>query len=137
LGVEIEPCYKLSSEVIDLHRLKPGQGVSYCHSFIADKETTIATMPFGYADGLPRALGNRAQVLTGGERYPLVGNITMDYVMADVGDSNTAIGDEVVFVGKQGDESILVEDVAVMLGAVPYELTCAWGQRVRRVYNED
>jgi alanine racemase len=136
LPVQVEPCFRLTSEVIDLHVLSPGEGVSYCHSFVADKMTTVATMPYGYADGLPWALRNRAEVLLHGKRYPLVGNVTMDYAMADVGEAQIAIGDEAVFVGRQGDEEITVEDLAERLGTVPYELTCAWGRRVRRVYTE-
>lgn len=135
--LELEPCLKLASEVIDLHSVQPGDGVSYTHSFVADRATAIATMPLGYADGLFRSLSNRGEVLIRGRRCPLAGNVTMDYVMADVGDLPVEIGDEVVFIGEQGDEEITVEDVATQAGVLPYEVTCALGRRVRREYVEE
>lgn len=142
--IPIEPCFRLFSEVIDLHRLEPGDGVSYTHSFIAHDETTIATMPYGYADGLFLNLSNKAPVLIRGRRYPLVGNVTMDYVMADVaqdaedamGDERVRIGDEVVIIGRQRGALITIEEVAELAGTIPYEISCAWGRRVRRVYGE-
>lgn len=138
--IGIEPCFRLSSEVIDLHRIGPGEGVSYCHSYRAERETSIVTLPYGYADGNPRRLSNRSAVLIGGRRFPLVGNVTMDYVMADVGDYDVRLGDEAVYIGSQrgpwGEDSISVYEVAEAAGTVPYEITCAWGRRVRRVYVE-
>jgi len=130
----VQPCFKLASEVIDLHRIAPQEGVSYGHTFTAGQETTIATMPCGYADGLPRALSNRMEVLIGGMRRPLVGTVTMDYVMADVRDSEVQIGDEVVFIGRQGGEQISIEELAGLCGMLPYEIPCGLGRRVRRVY---
>jgi alanine racemase len=141
-SVQVAPCFRLSSEVIDLHRLQPGEGVSYCHNFIARRPSTIATLPFGYADGLPRRLSNRAQVLLHGRCCPLIGNVTMDYVMADVTelDGGVQLGDEAVFIGTQsgpaGESAISIEEVARLAGTLPYEISCAWGRRVRRVYCE-
>ncbi|MCC7478841.1 alanine racemase [bacterium] len=138
--IAIEPCCRLSSEVIDIHRIKPGEGVSYCHSFISERETSIATLPYGYADGNPRRLSNHSAVLIGGRRFPLVGNIAMDYVMADVGDYDVRLGDEAVYIGAQrgpwGEDSISIYEVAEAADTVSYEITCAWGRRVRRVYTE-
>jgi alanine racemase len=133
-ALPLTPCYRLSSEVIDTHRLLPGGGVSYCHTWHADRPTTIVTLPFGYADGMPRNLSNVAAVLIGGRRCPLRGNVCMDYVMADVGDADVQLGDEAVFVGRQGAEAITLEEVAEQAGTIPYELSCRWGRRVRRVY---
>lgn len=139
-SLPLQPCARLSSEVIDLHRVGPGDGVSYCHSYVAERETSIATLPYGYADGMPRRLSNRASVLIGGRRFPLVGNVTMDYVMADVGDSDVQLGDEAVYIGGQrgrfGEDSISLYEVADAADTVVYEITCAWGRRVRRVYAE-
>lgn len=137
MQVQVEPCFTLASEVIDIHRLKPGDGVSYCHSYTAAQATTIATLPHGYADGMFRSLSNKAQVLIGGKRCPLVGNVTMDYVMADVGDAGVALGDAAVLIGRQGGAEIRIEDVAALAGTIPYEISCAWGRRVRRVYEEE
>ncbi len=130
----VKPCFKLASEVIDRHRLPSGTGVSYCHTFYAEDETTVVTMPCGYADGLPRGLSNKARVLIGGNSYRLVGNVTMDYVMADVRDEDIQVGEEAVFIGRQGDEEITIEEVAELAGTLPYAISCGWGRRVRRVY---
>lgn len=132
----VAPCFTLSSEVIDLHELSPGAGVSYCHSWKAGRPTRIATLPLGYADGMPRNLTNRAAVLIRGQRCPLVGNVTMDYVMADVGQLDVQIGDRGTFIGRDASESISVEDFAAQAGTVPYEITTRWGSRVRRAYAE-
>jgi alanine racemase len=132
----VEPCFRLTSEVIDVHRVAPGQGVSYGHSFVSELETTIVTLPFGYADGMPRRLSNQCDVLINGRTCPQVGTVTMDYIMADVGDDPVAIGDEVVLVGKQGDSEVTIYELAAFAETIPYELTCAWGRRVRRVYLE-
>ncbi|MBN2082412.1 alanine racemase [bacterium] len=130
----VQPCFQLASEVIDIHRVLPGRGVSYSHSWRAEQETTICTLPCGYADGLPRALSNRASVLIGGRGHPLVGNVTMDYIMADVGDQAVSIGDEAVLIGRQGAAVITLDEVAKLAGLLPYEIPCALGRRVRRVY---
>jgi alanine racemase len=144
--MQLEPCFRLASEVIDIHHVKPGDGVSYCHTWTAGRATMIVTLPYGYADGLPRSLSNKAAVLIRGRRCPLVGNVTMDYVMADVGGADgagggdIALGDEAVFIGEQqgpgGIERITIEEVSGLAGTIPYEVSCAWGRRVRRVYFE-
>lgn len=133
----VEPCFKLASEVIDIHHLERGDGVSYGHTFYTEDETTIATMPCGYADGLPRRISNKAEVLIGGKRRNLVGSVTMDYAMADMRDTPVANGDEVVFIGRQGEAEIRIEEMAVNSGVLPYELLCGLGRRVRRVYVEE
>jgi alanine racemase len=134
--VVVQPCFRLTSEVIDVHRVGPGDGVSYGHSYVATDATTVVTLPYGYADGLQRSLSNRMDVLIGGQRCPQVGTVTMDYIMADVGDMQVEIGDEVVLIGRQGDDEITIEEVAETAGTIPYEISCAWGRRVRRIYSE-
>jgi alanine racemase len=134
--IGVAPCFSLSSEVIDLHDLRPGEGVSYCHSWHAERPARIATLPFGYADGMPRNLGNRAEVLIGGRRCALVGNVTMDYVMVDVSGMDARIGDRAVFIGADGAERISVEEFSAQAGTVPYEITTRWGARVNRAYQE-
>ena len=135
-SLPVEPCLQLASEVIDIHHVKAGQGVSYSHTWRAVRPTTVATLPLGYADGLPRELSNKLQVLIGSQRCPAAGNITMDYVMVETGDHPVAIGDEAVFIGEQDGQSISVEQVAIQAGKLPYEITCGLGRRVRRVYVE-
>jgi alanine racemase len=127
-------CFKLSSEIIDIHRVEPGQGVSYTHSWRAGRKTTIVTFPFGYADGLPRRLSNNMDVLIHGQRVKQVGNISMDYVMANAGNMDVKIGDEVVIIGSQDAAEIPIEEVAQRANTLSYEIACAWGRRVRRVY---
>lgn len=135
IGIPVQACFRLASEVIDIHRLQPGDGVSYSLTWKAARPTTAVTIPLGYADGWFRDLSNKAEVLINGKRYPLVGNITMDYCMADVGDDDVTIGDEAVFIGSQGNEEIRLEEVAELSGeTVIYQLSCCWGRRVRRVY---
>jgi alanine racemase len=132
----VEPCFRLSSEVIDLHRLKAGEGVSYCQTWTAAQETTVATLPYGYADGNQRAASNKGSVLINGQRCRQVGNITMDYVMVDCGDMDVRIGDRAVFIGTDGAEQIGINEVAEQAGTVAYDISCAWSRRVRRVYSE-
>jgi len=135
IGMPVTACFQLASEVIDIHRLEPGEGVSYSLTWTAEKPATVVTLPMGFADGYFRDLSNNAEVLINGKRYPLVGNITMDYCMACVGDDPVEIGDEAVFIGKQGGEEIRLEDVAEHSGeAVIYQLSSCWSRRVRRVY---
>lgn len=135
IGIPVQACFRLASEVIDTHRLQPGDGVSYSLTWRAKQPTTVVTMPLGFADGWFRDLSNKAGVLINGKRYPLVGNITMDYCMANVGDDDVTIGDEAVFIGSQGNEEIRLEEVAELSGeTVIYQLSCCWGRRVRRVY---
>ncbi len=95
-------------------------------------------MPIGYADGVPRRLGTLAdragmEVLIGGRRHRIVGVVTMDQLMVDVGDGDVAVGDEVVLIGRQGDEQIRAEDWAERLGTIAYEIVCGISPRVPRV----
>ncbi len=131
----LQQCFRLESEVVDIHRIAAGEGVSYTHSWVSSRSTTVITFPYGYADGMWRQLGNRAEVLVGGQRVPVVGNVTMDYLMADVGDAAVQLGDRVTIIGEDGGQRITIEDVARQLDTVPYEVCCRWGRRVRRTYS--
>src|SRR6185312_16441296 len=85
--------------VTQLRRIRAGAGVGYDHRFVTARDTTIVLLPVGYADGVPRVLGGRAEVMIGGRRYPMVGVVSMDQVTVDVGDAEVALGDEVVLLG--------------------------------------
>ena len=135
LKLDVQPCFKLSSEVIDVHRVPPGEGVGYGWSYLPRKATTIATVPFGYADGMVRVPESQLHVLIQGRRFPVVGKVAMDYLEVDVGDAAISAGDEVVLAGGQGGEYIPIEEVAEKAGALTYQLTSSWGHRVRRVYS--
>ena len=134
--IDVQPALTLRSEVSWVKSVPPGVGVGYGHRWTTDRETTIATVPIGYADGLRRDLGLKGgSVLIGGKRHPIVGVVTMDQIMVDVGpDSTVARGDEVILIGSQGDEQITAEEMAKILGTIPYELVCAISKRVPRTY---
>jgi alanine racemase len=98
----------------------------------------VATVPIGYADGVPRELFTKGyEVLIGGRRRPLAGMVTMDQIVVDCGDDAVAPGDEVVLLGRQGDEEITAEDWADLLSTINYEVLCGVGARMpRRLVNE-
>lgn len=135
--IELEPALTLRSHVSFVKTVQPGTPIGYGHRWTADRETTIATVPIGYADGVRRDSGLRGRtVLIGGNHHPIVGTVAMDQLMVDVGsDAEVAVGDEVIFIGRQGDEQILVTDVAATLDTIPYEVVCSIGKRVPRTYD--
>lgn len=132
--VALSPALGLHARVTHVQRLAAGEGVSYGLRYTTPRETVLATIPLGYADGVPRALSAaHASVLVGGKRCPIAGNITMDQLMIDCGpDATVELGDEVVLIGQQGDESITAEEWAERLGTISYEVLCGIGPRVPR-----
>lgn len=113
--------------------LPPGRGVSYGHVYTTRTNERIGTVSVGYADGMRRILGN--QVLIRGRRVPVVGRVCMDYIMVQLDEVPEAkVGDEVVLIGSQGEARLSAEDVAASWGTINYEVTCAIGPRVPRVY---
>ena len=133
---ELLPVLTAKSSVALLKEIAAGRSVSYGRTFVAKKKTVIATIPIGYADGYPRVLSNRAELLVRGRRAPIVGNICMDQVMLDAGSiKGVQVGDEVVIVGKQGESAINIEELAELAHTVPHEIACSLGNsRLRRVY---
>jgi alanine racemase len=111
--------------------------VSYGRRWISEKPTTIAVLPIGYADGIRRDLTDKGEVLIKEKRYPLVGRVTMDQVMIDVGDDPITPGDEVILWGDGVQDSIQLIDVAEKIGTITYELTCGVSKRVQRIYIGD
>jgi alanine racemase len=134
--VDLEPVVRLATEVSFVKRVQAGEGISYGLRHHVDRDTVIATLPMGYADGVHRQLGLEGQeVLIGGARHPMVGAVTMDQVMIDVGpDSSVRPGDEAVLLGAQGDLRITPDEWAARLGTISYEVVCAIGARVARRY---
>jgi alanine racemase len=132
--VALEPALRLTTEVAFVKRLEAGERVSYGRVHAVDRDTTVATLPIGYADGVPRRLGlERQPVLIRGRRHPMIGVVTMDQVLVDVGpDSEVAVGDEVVLLGPQGGDRIGPDDWAARLGTIAYEIVCGLGARVER-----
>jgi alanine racemase len=131
----LRPALTLRSEVSFVKRVAAGEGISYGLHHTFDRETTVATVPVGYADGVRRRLGLlHQQVLIGGRRRPIAGVVTMDQLMVDCGDDPVTAGDEVVLIGRQGDEAVRATEWAAALETIGYEITCAIGPRVPRRY---
>jgi len=129
----LEPAMTLRSWVAALRRLEAGESAGYGRRWTAEGPTWLATVPIGYGDGWRRALTNNADVLIGGRRHPLAGAVSMDNVTVALGaGADVAVGDEVVLLGAQGDERILVEEVARRIGTINYEVTTGLLPRVRR-----
>jgi alanine racemase len=126
----------LKAQVSYVKTLPRGARVSYGLRYeTAADDTTIATVPIGYADGVPRALGHRgAQVIVRETRRPIAGTITMDQLMIDADGLPIEVGDEVVLLGRQGDESVTAEEWAELLETIGYEIVCGIGPRVPRRY---
>jgi alanine racemase len=130
----IRPAMRLTSAVGLVRRVRAGEGISYGHTFAPERDTTIVTIPIGYGDGFPRVLSNEGYVLIGDRRCPIAGRVTMDTIMADVGDEDVAPNDEVVLIGAQGSEEITATEIAERTGTINYEVVCSIGPRVPRRY---
>lgn len=132
-----EPVLSLKSRIVFAKEVAPGASISYNRSFIAPKAMKVATIPVGYGDGYLRALSNKADVLVGGKRCKILGNITMDMCMADISAAPQArVGEEVVLIGRQGGEEITAAELAQKAGTIDYELTTLLMPRVKRFYKE-
>ncbi len=139
---DLRPAMRLESRVAFVKQVVAGSHVAYGWRHRFERDTTVATVPIGYADGVARRLGTLperpgADVLIGGRRCPIVGVVTMDQLMVDLGDLHrgapVAVGDPVVLIGEQGAERIRAEDWADRLGTIGYEIVCGITARVPRV----
>jgi alanine racemase len=134
-GIKFDPILSFKSQVSFLKTVPSGTPVGYNRTYTTEKRTKIATIPVGYNDGYPYQLGNKGMVLIRGKRCPIIGTITMDYIMVDVTNLPIVkVEDEVVLIGEQGSEKITAEELARLVSASPYVITCGLGKRVRRVY---
>lgn len=135
LPIGIEPVMEWKSVVSMVKTVHPGETIGYGRTYKVQKDMKIATIPTGYADGYNRGLSNKGYVLIGGKRAPIVGRICMDQFMVDVTDvQDVKAYDEVVLIGKSGDEMLTADDMAQLLGTIGYEVVCDVGKRVQRVY---
>lgn len=134
--ISLKPAMTLKANVILVKDVERDTCISYGRTFKTARESRIATIPIGYADGYTRLLSNKGQVLVNGEKVPVVGRICMDQCMIDVTDARhpVAVGDEVVLFGRQGGEEISVGEVASAIGTISYEVLCIIGKRIPRVY---
>ena len=127
----LRPALVLRSAVSHTKRLRAGDRVSYGLRYELEADATIATVPIGYADGVPRNLAaSGAEVVIRGTRCPIAGTVTMDQLMVDVGDLPVEVGDEVTLLGRDGDASVTAEEWAERMGTIGYEIVCGIGRRV-------
>jgi alanine racemase len=135
-GADLRPALSFVTRVAFLKKVKAGVPISYGRTFVTKRESVIATLPVGYADGFSRALSNRGEALVRGKRAPVAGRVCMDMCMIDVTDvPGVREGDEVVLIGSQSGERITAADIAAKIGTIPYEVLCGIGSRVPRVYH--
>ena len=132
--LELRPALSLSSRIVAVKGLRAGEGSGYGLRWQADGPRTIAIVPAGYADGLDTRLANRGVVLIRGRRVPIVGSVCMDMIMVDVTGLDVAPGDEVVLIGKQGEDEITAREIAATIGTIPWEVVCRLGSRIERKY---
>ncbi len=136
-SVEIHPVMSLVAHVAHVKTVPEGRGVSYGWTFVTCRPTRIATITCGYADGYPRALSNKGHVIIHGQYAPIIGRVCMDQIMVDVTDiPETAVGDAVTLLGREGDAVITVEELAEPAASFNYEFVCGVARRVPRVYYE-
>jgi alanine racemase len=133
--IDLRPVMRVKTGIVLLKRLQPGQSVSYGCTYTAREEMVVGLLPIGYADGYNRLLSGRGEVLVRGRRAPIIGRVCMDWTMIELTDiPEAAIGDEVVVLGRQGEEEIRAEEMADRVGTISYEIFCNFSPRVPRVY---
>jgi alanine racemase len=133
---ELRPAMTWTSAVAMVKRVPAGERISYGLHYEVRRESNIATVPVGYADGYSRLLSGRADVLIRGRRYPVAGSVTMDQIMVDCRDDPVDPGDEVILLGRQGEDEITADDIADWMGTVNYEVVCGVSPRVPREYTD-
>ena len=133
--ISLKPAMSVKASIVQLKKLPAGESVSYGREFVAKRESLIATINIGYSDGLIRAYSPTAKVIVGGSLAPVAGTICMDQCMIDVTDvPGVETGDEVIIMGSDGENAILADDIARATGTISYEILCAFGQRLPKVY---
>lgn len=132
--IALRPALSLRSQVVYFKVVRAGRPVSYGATWAPARDTRVVTVPIGYGDGWPRALSGRGEVLIRGARHPVVGRICMDQFMVDIGEGTAFNEDEVVLVGRQGEDAIRIEDVAAVAGTIPYEILTGLNLRIPRHY---
>jgi len=133
-SIKLKPVMKFITHVSIVRFVSKGSYISYGRKYKVNKDTNIAVLPVGYADGYSRAFTNKGRVLIKGKLYPVVGAVTMDQLMVDIGNDNIQPGDKAVLWGNDSFREINVTNLAELIGMVPYELTCSVSKRVARIY---
>ena len=135
--VPLRSVLTLKSRVLLLKEVEAGQPLGYGNSYITERLTRVATIPIGYADGVPRQLSNCGKVLIRGHRANIIGRVCMDALMVDVTEiADAEVGDEVVLIGKQGDEAITVHEIAKTSGTISYEIISRLSSRLPRIFKQ-
>jgi alanine racemase len=138
VDLPLRPALSLRSEIVHLQHLEPGETVSYGRRWRAEQRTLVGTVPIGYADGVRRSFGfDGGEVLVHGRRCRVRGAVTMDQLLVDLTGVDARLGDEVVLIGRQGDDAITANEIGELLGTIGYEVTCALSPRVPRRYLGD
>ncbi len=133
--IELAPAMSVKARVSHMQQLPAGERISYGLRYETSRSTRVVTVPIGYADGVPRELSDRGgEVLIRGSRHPMAGTVTMDQLMVDVGDTPVEVGDEVVLIGRQGDQHISADEWAARMNTIAYTIVCGVGPRVPRVH---
>ena len=133
--LSIKPVMSVKANIIHLKDVPENFSVGYGRKYISEKPARIATIALGYADGYPRPYSAQAKVIVNGVVCPIAGNICMDQCMIDVSNvPNVKVGDEVIVMGSDGVNTILADDIAEATGTINYEICCAFGQRLPKVY---
>lgn len=136
--LSIKPVMSVKANIVHLKTVSSGFSVSYGRRFTTERDSLIATLTLGYADGYPRYLSGKGRVIVNGVFAPVVGNICMDQCMIDVTDvPDVKLGDEVVLMGSQGGLTILADEIGEKTGTINYEIVCAFGQRLPKVYIQE
>jgi alanine racemase len=133
----LRPVMRFTTRIIQLRRIPAGHGLGYSHLFTTSRSSTIAVLPVGYGAGYLRSLSNRAQVLINGRRAPVVGRVSMNLTLVDVTElEGVRVGDEVVLLGRQGNDEITADDIAEWMETISYEVLCLFGNLNDRVLVE-
>ena len=134
-SISLRPVMSLKSKIIFLKKISRGQPVSYGCTWRAKRDTTVGILPVGYALGYNRFLSNCGEVIVKGEKVPVIGRVCMDLLLIDLGRQPKArVGDKVTLIGREGDKAITVEDMAQVIGTIPYEILCLFGKNLERIY---
>lgn len=132
----LEPVMELKAVISHVKAVRKGDCISYGRTFTADSEMRIATVTIGYADGYPRLLSSKGEILVHGKRCRIVGRVCMDQLMIDVTDTEAHSGDIVTLIGRDGGDSITADELASLCGTIGYEIVCGISKRVPRIYTK-
>jgi len=133
-SINLKPVMELSCKISSSIEIEKGDSVSYGRTFTTDKNTFIASLPIGYADGINRALSNKMDVIIKDKKYPQIGNVTMDRIMINTGKEKFRNGTKVIILGKTKSQKIDAWNLSRAVNTIPYEITCGISKRVPRVY---